>query len=41
MQRGNQFAPGPNSHVHASDPGITKKTKIRAQVNFKPNQFIL
>ena len=33
-QRGNNFVPGPNPHIHPSDPGLLKKTKIRADVNF-------
>ena len=33
-QRGNQFVVGPNPHVHTNDPGLTKKTKIWADVSY-------
>ncbi|CAC5409193.1 unnamed protein product [Mytilus coruscus] len=29
MQRGNNFVVGATDHIHASDPGIAKRTKIR------------
>ncbi|CAC5370087.1 unnamed protein product [Mytilus coruscus] len=32
MQRGNNFVVGATDHIHASDPGITKRTKIRVGV---------
>ncbi|XP_076082107.1 uncharacterized protein LOC143052855 isoform X2 [Mytilus galloprovincialis] len=32
MQRGHNFVLGSTDHIHASDPGITKRTKIRVGV---------
>ncbi|XP_071147135.1 uncharacterized protein, partial [Mytilus edulis] len=32
MQRGHNFVRGSTDHIHASDPGITKRTKIRVGV---------